>query len=174
MLRLTNRRFGSLLSEPGSYKPEDCGLLFGRTFLKSMMRDASDDQKLKALGQQGGRPSTSSAADRHSRSINSRDLKSDRTGSGSGFTLHGNFNKLGSETGASTRGSRLVSPHLSVSPVVFVCPVDANFWRHGRRKSPQICVFLAIFKARCLGFRGYLPWSENSLYRYTLSESPRQ
>ncbi|KAI9565167.1 hypothetical protein GHT06_008943 [Daphnia sinensis] len=88
--RITDPRFEALLSDPGRFKPRDGGLLFGRTFLKSMVRDASDDQKLRALGQQ----------------------------SGSGFTLHGNFNKRGARPGSSTRGSRLVSPHLFVSPIL--------------------------------------------------------
>ncbi|EFX61988.1 hypothetical protein DAPPUDRAFT_120679 [Daphnia pulex] len=101
VLRLTDPRFEALLTEPGRFKPRDCGLLFGHTFLKSMVRDASDDQKLKALGQPGGRPSTSSG--HHSRSSGSRGSKSDRPGSG--FTLRGNFNKRGSKPGSSNRGS---------------------------------------------------------------------
>lgn len=112
VLHQTDPRFEALLSEPDRFKARDRGLLFGRTFLRSMVRDASDDQKLKLLGQPGGRPSTSSSS-RHSRpSSSSRGAKSSRTGSG--FTLHGNFNKRGSRPESSfNRGSRLVSPPLS-------------------------------------------------------------
>ncbi|XP_045023289.1 uncharacterized protein LOC116935744 isoform X2 [Daphnia magna] len=109
VLHQTDPRFEALLSEPGRFKARDCGLLFGRTFLRSMVRDASDDQKLKSLGQPGGRPSTSSSS-RHSRpSGSSRGAKSGRTGSG--FTLHGNFNKRGTRPGSSfNRGSSCRSP----------------------------------------------------------------
>jgi hypothetical protein len=78
VLRLTDPCLEALLSELGRFKPRDCGLLFGWTFLKSMVRDASDDQKMKALGQPGGRPSTSSG--HHSRSSGSRGSKSGRAG----------------------------------------------------------------------------------------------
>ena len=108
MLHQTDPRFEALLAEPGRFKARDCGLLFGRTFLRGMVRDASDDQKLKSLGQPGSRPPASSSS-RHGRpSSSSRGAKSGR--SGSGFTLHGNFNKRGSRPGSSSnRGSRLVA-----------------------------------------------------------------
>ena len=108
VLHQTDPRFEALLAEPGRFKAKDCGLLFGRTFLRGMVRDASDDQKLKSLGQPGSRPPTSSSS-RHGRpSSSSRGAKSGR--SGSGFTLHGNFNKRGSRPGSSSnRGSRLVA-----------------------------------------------------------------
>ncbi len=80
-----------------------------------MVRDTSDDQKLKSLGQPGGRPSTSAASGRSSRTSSStRGQKSGR--SGSRFTLS-NFNKRVSKPGSSNRGSRLVSELLHVSPV---------------------------------------------------------
>jgi hypothetical protein len=113
LLRQTDLRFESLLAESSRFKPRECGLLFGRTFLKSMVKNASDDQKLKSLGQPVG--STSAASGRSSRTSSStRGQKSGR--SGSGFTLT-NFNKRGSKPGSSNRGSRLVSELLHVSPV---------------------------------------------------------
>jgi hypothetical protein len=83
--------------------------------VESMVRDASDVQKLKYLGQPRGRPSTSAASGRSSRTSSStRGQKSGR--SGSGFTLN-NFNKRGSKPGSSNRGSRLVSPIFHISQV---------------------------------------------------------
>ena len=77
-----------------------------------MVKDASDDQKLKALGRPGGQPSTSS---RHGKSGSSstRGIRSGR--SGSGFNLHGNFNKRGSKQGSFNRNSRSVPPILHTS-----------------------------------------------------------
>jgi hypothetical protein len=116
VLRQTDPRFESLLAETSRFKLREGGLLCGRTFLKSMGRDASDDQKLKSLGQPGGRPSTSAASGISSRtSSRTRGKRSGR--SGLGFTLS-SFNKRGSKPGSSNRGSRLVSAILHVSPVI--------------------------------------------------------
>ena len=115
VLRQTDPRFESLLAETSRFKPREYGLLFVRTFLKNKVRDASDDQKLKSLGQPGGRPFTSAASGRSSKTSSSaRSQKSRR--SRSGFTLT-NFNKRGFKPGFSNRGSRLVSELLHVLPV---------------------------------------------------------
>ncbi len=54
ILKLTDPRFEALLSEANRFEPEECGTLFGRSFLKQMVKEASDDQKLRSLGRSGG------------------------------------------------------------------------------------------------------------------------
>jgi hypothetical protein len=100
ILRQTDPRFESLLAESTRFKPKECALLFGPTFLRGMVKDASDDQKLKALGRPGGQPSASTSG-RHSKSGGaSRAVKGGRSGSGSGFNLHGSFNKRCAKQGS--------------------------------------------------------------------------
>jgi hypothetical protein len=41
-LKLTDPRFEALLSEGNRFEPEECGTLFGRSFLKQMVQEASD------------------------------------------------------------------------------------------------------------------------------------
>lgn len=50
-MRQKGPRFEALLSESGRFKPSESAILFGRTFLKSIVRDAWDDEKLKEYGQ---------------------------------------------------------------------------------------------------------------------------
>lgn len=74
--------FKSLLAEFGRFRPKKCALLFGRTFLWSMVRDASDGRKLKSLGHSGVRPSTAASSSWPSRSSGSTTgSKSGRSGS---------------------------------------------------------------------------------------------
>jgi hypothetical protein len=88
-----------------------------------MVKDASDDQKLKALGRPAGQPSASTSG-RHSKSGGaSRAVKGGRSGSGSGFNLHGSFNKRGAKQGSFNRNLRLVSPKLLASPLYVRQPV---------------------------------------------------
>lgn len=87
-----------------------------------MVKDASDDQKLKALGRPG-QPSASTSG-RHSKSDGaSRAVEGGKSGSGSGFNLHGSFNKRGAKQGSFNRNSRLVSPKLLASPLYVHQPV---------------------------------------------------
>lgn len=52
----TDHHFESLLAESTRFKPKECALLFGRTFLRGMVKDF-----LPALGCPGGQPSTSTS-----------------------------------------------------------------------------------------------------------------
>ena len=142
VLRQTDPRFESLLAESTRFKPKECALLFGRSFLRGMVKDASDDQKLKALGRPGGHPSSSSSSRHGKSSSSSRGVKGGRSGSGSGFNLHGSFNKRGSKQGSFSRNSRSVSSKiiLAVPQCMLPLVVDvkvggrvsqfAPFWQH--------------------------------------------
>ncbi|KAK4024703.1 hypothetical protein OUZ56_010125 [Daphnia magna] len=50
ILKQTDTRFQSLLFEPNRLNPKECGSLFGRSSLKQMVKEVSDDQKVKSLG----------------------------------------------------------------------------------------------------------------------------
>jgi hypothetical protein len=63
-LKLTDPRFEALLSEANRFEPEECGTLFGRSFLKQMVNEASDDQKLRSLGRSGGANGSSNSSTR--------------------------------------------------------------------------------------------------------------
>ncbi|KAI9555003.1 hypothetical protein GHT06_020294 [Daphnia sinensis] len=39
----------ALLLEPNRFSPKECGSLFGRSFLKQMVKEASEDKKLRNL-----------------------------------------------------------------------------------------------------------------------------
>jgi hypothetical protein len=64
ILKLTDPRFEALLSETNRFEPEECGTLFGRSFLKQMVKEASDDQKLRSLGRSGGANGSSNSSTR--------------------------------------------------------------------------------------------------------------
>lgn len=44
VLRITEPRFEDLLAEQSRLKPRKCALILGRTFLKNLVREASDDE----------------------------------------------------------------------------------------------------------------------------------
>lgn len=64
ILKLTDPRFEALLSETNLFKPEEYGMLFDRSFLKQMIKEAFDHKKLRSLGRSGGANGTSSSSTR--------------------------------------------------------------------------------------------------------------
>ena len=119
VLKQTDPRYESLLKDPENFKKRDCASLFGKSFLRKMVREASDDQKLKALAR-SSQPSSSSR--RKNDGNNSRGSKNWRgSGNSSGFSFQGGSNKGSFNSGSSSnRGSgRLVfSPIPSVKKKV--------------------------------------------------------
>ncbi|EFX74987.1 hypothetical protein DAPPUDRAFT_108340 [Daphnia pulex] len=54
ILKTTDPKFVSLLNEPHRFCKKETGSLFGRSFLRRMVRDADDDRKLRNIGRAGG------------------------------------------------------------------------------------------------------------------------
>jgi hypothetical protein len=86
LLKVLDPKFLPLLAEPECFKPRQCGSLFGRTFIKGMVKEARDDQQLIIISRESGSTSTSKAR-----------------GSGYNKNYKNSFN--GSYSGSSGRGS---------------------------------------------------------------------
>ncbi|KZS01997.1 Uncharacterized protein APZ42_001138 [Daphnia magna] len=87
ILKQTDPRFQALLLEPNRFNPKECGSLFGRSFLKQMVKEALDDQKLRNLNRADTR-TASVARFRNGISNSSRgDRRNWRNSSHSGFSF---------------------------------------------------------------------------------------
>jgi hypothetical protein len=86
LLKVSDPKFLALLAEPERFKPRQCGSLFGRTFIKGIVKEARDDQQLRIISRGSGSTSTSKAR-----------------GSGYNKNYKNSFN--GSYRGSSGRGS---------------------------------------------------------------------
>ncbi|EFX75891.1 LOW QUALITY PROTEIN: hypothetical protein DAPPUDRAFT_249800 [Daphnia pulex] len=49
LLKVSDPKILSLLKEPHRFKPRDCASLFGRHFIKNMVKEATDDQTLRII-----------------------------------------------------------------------------------------------------------------------------
>ncbi len=54
----TKPKFVSLLKEPERFKAKQCRALFGSHFIKEMVREATNDQKLSNIGRPAGQSSS--------------------------------------------------------------------------------------------------------------------
>jgi hypothetical protein len=50
LLKVSDSKFVSLLKEPERFKAKQCRTLFGSHFIKEMVREATNDQKLSNIG----------------------------------------------------------------------------------------------------------------------------
>lgn len=50
LLKVSDPKFVSLLSEPSRFKPKQCASLFGRQFIDQMVKEAANDEKLRNIG----------------------------------------------------------------------------------------------------------------------------
>ncbi|XP_045028533.1 uncharacterized protein LOC123471362 [Daphnia magna] len=57
LLKVSDPKFVSLLKEPERFKTKQCGALFGSHFIKEMVKEATNDQKLRSIGRPVGQPS---------------------------------------------------------------------------------------------------------------------
>ncbi|KZS16152.1 Uncharacterized protein APZ42_018153 [Daphnia magna] len=58
LLKVSDPKFVSLLKEPERFKTKQCGALFGSHFIKEMVKEATNDQKLRSIGRPVGQPSS--------------------------------------------------------------------------------------------------------------------
>ena len=49
LLKVSDPKFLSLLKESNRFRPRECAALFGRLFIKNMVKEAADDQTLKRI-----------------------------------------------------------------------------------------------------------------------------
>jgi uncharacterized membrane protein YgcG len=91
LLKVSDPKFVSLLKEPERFKARQCGALFGSHFIKEMVREATNDQKLRNIGRPAGQ--SSSFKSRYpTTSYNSRSSASGNHRSGfNGGNRGGNF-----------------------------------------------------------------------------------
>ncbi|KAK4013375.1 hypothetical protein OUZ56_025867 [Daphnia magna] len=54
LLKVLDPKFLSLLKEPHRFKPRECASLFGRHFIKNMVKEATDDQTLRSISSSHG------------------------------------------------------------------------------------------------------------------------
>ncbi|KZS04064.1 Uncharacterized protein APZ42_033066 [Daphnia magna] len=54
LLKVSDPKFLSLLKEPHRFKPRECASLFGRHFIKNMVKEATDDQTLRSISSSHG------------------------------------------------------------------------------------------------------------------------
>jgi hypothetical protein len=91
LLKVSDPKFISLLKEPERFKARQCGALFGSHFIKEMVREATNNQKLRNIGRPAGQ--SSSFKSRYpTTSYNSRSSASGNHRSGlNGGNRGGNF-----------------------------------------------------------------------------------
>ncbi|KAI9551304.1 hypothetical protein GHT06_002504 [Daphnia sinensis] len=58
LLKVSDPKFVSLLKEQERFKTKQCGALFGSHFIKEMVKEATNDQKLRSIGRPTGQPSS--------------------------------------------------------------------------------------------------------------------
>ena len=58
LLKVSDPKFVSLLKEPERFKARQCGALFGSHFIKEMVREATNNQKLRNIGRPAGQSSS--------------------------------------------------------------------------------------------------------------------
>ena len=57
LLKVSDPKFVSLLKEPERFQPRQCSSLFGKAFIKEMVKEAKDDQQLKIISRGNGNSS---------------------------------------------------------------------------------------------------------------------
>jgi hypothetical protein len=103
LLKISDPKFVSLLSEPSRFKTRQCGSLFGRTFIKGMVKEARDDQQLRIVSR-GSAPSSSQG---HESGSSAREAPNgfQRNGSSRGRHYGGSFNNGGFNRGGAARNN---------------------------------------------------------------------
>lgn len=103
LLKISDPKFVSLLSEPNRFKTRQCGSLFGRTFIKGMVKEARDDQQLRIISR-GSAPSSSRG---HGNGSSARGASNgfQRNGSSHGGHYGGSFNNGAYNRGGAARNN---------------------------------------------------------------------
>ncbi|KAK4027874.1 hypothetical protein OUZ56_017015 [Daphnia magna] len=103
LLKISDPKFVSLLSEPNRFKTSQCGSLFGRTFIKGMVKEARDDQQLRIISH-GSAPSSSRE---HGNGSSARGASNgfQRNGSSRGGHYGGSFNNGAYNRGGAARNN---------------------------------------------------------------------
>ncbi|KAK4021224.1 hypothetical protein OUZ56_003143 [Daphnia magna] len=100
LLKVSDPKFVSLLSESHRFKPRQCGSLFGRTFIKGMVKEAREDQQLRIISRSNGPPSVSRNRGAGYSSFNRGSSYGFHRGSGSRAVFNSSFNKGATRGGA--------------------------------------------------------------------------
>ena len=107
LLKVSDPKFVSLLKEPERFKPRQCSSLFGKAFIKEMVKEAKDDQQLKIISRGNGNSSAtkprSSGHSSHNRASSGYHRGSG--GNNRGGSNGGHFNKRGFNSGFNKGGS---------------------------------------------------------------------
>ncbi|KAK4003729.1 hypothetical protein OUZ56_005484 [Daphnia magna] len=103
LLKISDPKFVSLLSEPNRFKTRQCGSLFGRTFIKGMVKEARDDQQLRIISR-GSAPSSSRGHGNGSSAIGASN-GFQRYGSSHGGHYGGSFNNGAYNRGGAARNN---------------------------------------------------------------------
>ncbi|KZS19608.1 Uncharacterized protein APZ42_013881 [Daphnia magna] len=103
LLKILDPKFVSLLSKPNRFKTRQCGSLFGRTFIKGMVKEARYDQQLRIISR-GSAPSSSRG---HGNSSSARGASNgfQRNGSSHGGHYGGSFNNGAYNRGGAARNN---------------------------------------------------------------------
>ncbi|KZS20361.1 Uncharacterized protein APZ42_012970 [Daphnia magna] len=121
LLRVSDPKFLSLLKEPNRLKPRECASLFGRRFIRNMVKEATDDQTLRSISRMGGSHSSSSRY----RAGNSgyRGASNSRRGGGFGHGGHSGNYDTSANTFNRSRGNP--SSFRSENLLCAVSPLDS-------------------------------------------------
>ncbi|KAK4024173.1 hypothetical protein OUZ56_009560 [Daphnia magna] len=121
LLRVSDPKFLSLLKEPNRLKPRECASLFGRRFIRNMVKEATDDQTLRSISRMGGSHSSSSRY----RAGNSgyRGASNSRRGGGFGHGGHSGNYDTSANTFNRSRGNH--SSFRSENLLCAVSPLDS-------------------------------------------------
>ncbi|EFX76596.1 hypothetical protein DAPPUDRAFT_106830 [Daphnia pulex] len=123
LLKVSDPKFLSLLKEPHRFKPRECASLFGRHFIKNMVKEATDDQTLRSISSSHGSSSRPRAGSSGYRGTSSRSHRGENFGQGgysNGYNggSSGTFNR--SRGNHSIRSENLSLPNYSLDspPIV--------------------------------------------------------
>ncbi|EFX66255.1 hypothetical protein DAPPUDRAFT_116579 [Daphnia pulex] len=126
LLKVSDPKLLSLLKEPHRFKPRECASLFGRHFIKNMVKEATDDQTLRSISSSHGsssRPRAGSSGYRGtSRSHRGRNFGQGGYSNGYNGGSYGTFNN--SRRNHSIRSENLSFSNYSLDspPIVGVIP----------------------------------------------------
>jgi hypothetical protein len=113
LLKVSDPTFLSLLKEPHRFKPRECASLFGRHFIKNMVKEATDDQTLRSISSSHGSSSRPRAGSSGYRGTSSRSHRGGNFGQG-GYS--NGYNGGSSGTFNRSRGNHSIrSENLSLS-----------------------------------------------------------
>jgi hypothetical protein len=139
LLKISDPKFVSLLSEPSRFKTRQCGSLFGRTFIKGMVKEARDDQQLRIISR-GSAPSSSRG---HGNSSSARGSSTSfhRNGSSRDGHYGVNFNNGGFSRGGTAARNNSNNNNRYVRLICFF--ICFGFRRSGRQAMSFFC-FLEV------------------------------